>query len=363
MGGYKESVVFPNLTPLRFFLALLVILFHVHEFCKNRGFPYFDAWPILVKGTESVYAFFTLSGFLIIQGLYREKEQTGGISLRTFFVKRAFRILPLYYLVLCFGFVYYRLILPRLGFNTDNSYNLIEGILLSATLFANIFANYGPGGIIEILWSIAIEEQFYVFIAPVLSLLTVRKYRLFLFSFSIVYLLIYFYGPFDFFRDNQMLFFYFTAGGLAAILLNNHNFRAFLRRIRWGLYLGIILYFFTFFFSNTMSAPLFHLSGMLLIPLFIASLVMFPFRMLEYRILYALGNISYGMYMLHPIVMQFVGFLFLKEIIPVTGTLFSIVLFNLLVVSFTILAAFISKRYFEGYFMKIRDKILMKNKL
>lgn len=363
MKDYKKTVIFPNLTPLRFFLALLVILFHVHEFCKNRGFPYFDSWPILVKGTESVYVFFTLSGFLIIRGLYLEKEKTGTISLQNFFIKRAFRILPLYYLVLFFGFVYYRLILPKLGFPMDNSYDLMDGILLSATLFANIFANYSPGGIIEILWSIAIEEQFYLFIAPVLLFLPLKRYRMFLLSFSVFYLLFYFYSPLNFLRANQMLYFYFSAGGLAAILLNNCHFYEFIKRTRGFIYCGILIYFFTFFFNTNMSILLFHLSGMILITLFISSMVLFPFRWLEYKVFYQLGNISYGMYMLHPIVMQFVGFLFLKRLVPVEDSFIAIIIFNFLVVVFTVFAAFISKRYFEGYFMKVRDKILMNKKL
>lgn len=359
----RKSVVYPNLTPLRFFLALMVILFHVHEFCKNRGFPYFDSWPLLKKGTESVYVFFTLSGFLIIRGLYLEKEKIGRISLQNFFIKRAFRILPLYYTVLFFGFIYYRLILPRLGFTIDSSYDLVEGVLLSVTLFANVFANYSPGGIIEILWSIAIEEQFYLFIAPLLSFLPVKRYLVFLTLFSLLYFIVYFYSPLDFFRSNRMLYFYFTAGGLAAVLLDKKGFCEFIGRIRGFIYCGILIYFTTFFFNDYMSVPFFHFSGMILIALFISAMGLYPLRWLEHKVLYQLGNISYGMYMLHPIVMQFVGFLFLKKLFPVDNSFSAIIIFNLLVVVLTVLLSFISKRYFEGYFIGLRDKILTNKKL
>lgn len=77
----------PNITSLRFILALLVVLFHIPQFFKNRGFPFFDYLPFFHKGTEAVYMFFSLSGFLIIRQLYIEKTNTNSIDLKAFFFK------------------------------------------------------------------------------------------------------------------------------------------------------------------------------------------------------------------------------------------------------------------------------------
>jgi peptidoglycan/LPS O-acetylase OafA/YrhL len=40
----------PNLTSLRFFLALFVVLYHLPEYCKNRGFSYFNSFSFFFKG-------------------------------------------------------------------------------------------------------------------------------------------------------------------------------------------------------------------------------------------------------------------------------------------------------------------------
>lgn len=184
--------VLPNLTGLRFILAFLVMIYHIPQFCMKRGFPYFDDFALFHKGQEAVYMFFSLSGFLIIGKLYSEKLATNTIDLKAFFVKRALRILPLYYLVLTFGFLYYWIILPYYGFSYENNYNLAKGIILSYTFFPNIFATYNPGGIIEILWSIGIEEQFYLIIAPLIFVIPFKYLTRFLILFTALYFLLYF---------------------------------------------------------------------------------------------------------------------------------------------------------------------------
>jgi len=57
------------------------------------------AWKRL-RGDYGVTVFFVLSGFLITRLLLREEHDTGGISLPAFYVRRAFRLLPIYYLIL-----------------------------------------------------------------------------------------------------------------------------------------------------------------------------------------------------------------------------------------------------------------------
>jgi peptidoglycan/LPS O-acetylase OafA/YrhL len=126
------------------------MIFHVAQFCQNRGFPFFNQWAIFNKGSEAVYVFFTLSGFLIIRQLYQEKTTTGTVSLKGFYTRRALSILPLYYLVLAVGFLYYRLVLPYMGFDFDSNYDLSSALLLGITIFPNILSTNGPGGIIEI---------------------------------------------------------------------------------------------------------------------------------------------------------------------------------------------------------------------
>src|SRR5690606_15215682 len=101
----------PNLDPLRFFLASIVLLFHLPQLSHNQGLPYFDGLPIYQRGIEAVYVFFVLSGFLIIRLIYRAKIR-GAFSIRDFYIRRILRIFPLYYLILGFGLFFYNVVLP-----------------------------------------------------------------------------------------------------------------------------------------------------------------------------------------------------------------------------------------------------------
>lgn len=229
----------PNLTSLRFILAILVVLFHTPEFFANRNLPFYNNYSLFLKGNESVWMFFSLSGFLIIKQLHDEKISTNTINLKRFFKNRILRIFPLYYLVLIYGFIHYQIILPKLGFQFENTYNIWEGILLSSTFFSNIFLTYSPGGILEILWSIGIEEQFYIVIAPLFFLLPKSKIKTTLISITITYLLLFTSSVFPFLKEYKMYFFYFTFSGLCSIYLEKINFH---KLFSYMIYLIILIY-------------------------------------------------------------------------------------------------------------------------
>jgi peptidoglycan/LPS O-acetylase OafA/YrhL len=84
-----------------------------------------------------------------------------------------------------------------------------------------------------------------------------------------------------------------------------------------------------------------------------------PIRVMENKLLIHLGNISYGVYMYHVIIMQVVGFVFLKWNVPLKiSNINSIILFNLLVFVFTVLTAHFSYKYFESYFLNLKKKLI-----
>ncbi len=351
----RRANYLPNITSLRFLLALAVILFHVARFSANRDFPFFNDWPIFNKGTEAVYVFFVLSGFLIIKQLFLEKKQTNSINLKSFYKRRMLRIFPLYYLVLTIGFLYYQLVLPYLGYDFENNYDLLTGILLSVFFFANIFSTYSPGGIIEILWSIGIEEQFYIFIAPVLLILPFKKIIWFLLFFTIVYFSFFFLDDILFLRRYDMLFFYFTMGGVFSILLDFASFKRILEFIKYPVLAIFIIYFFTSYFTNHLSAQLYHFSSMILFGLAISVLTLEPIKWLENKTMNYLGKISYGIYMFHAIVMQFVGLCYLKLVSTQGWNYYAdVVLINLAVIAITIVVSHLSYRYYESYFLKFK---------
>lgn len=343
----------PNIVGLRFILASLVVIFHIPQFCQNRGFPFFNDWPVFAKGEEAVFMFFSLSGFLIIRQLYIEKSTSNSIHLRNFFIRRVLRIFPLYYLVLSLGLVYYKFVLPHFGFDYQSNYDLIQGIFLSYTCFPNIFATYQPGGIIEVLWSIGIEEQFYLFIAPLLFIVPLKQIVSFLLVFTALYFILYFSESIEFMQNYKLLFFYFSFSGLCSILLLNNKIK--LQKFRFFLFLIFVLYFSTSLFKNNLSNAFYHLFSMLLFGLLICVLVEKPIVIMENKFIKHLGKISYGVYMYHAIMMQIVGFVFLKFNTHLKiSALYSILLFNFLVFTFTIITAHLSYKYFESYFLNLK---------
>lgn len=343
----------PNITALQFILAFFVMIFHIPQFCQNRGFPFFADLSIFDKGEEAVCMFFSLSGFLIIRQLYIEKSETNSINLKQFFLRRAFRIWPLYYLILTFGLIYYRFILPYFGFNYQDNYDLIQGVLLSYTFFPNIFAWYKPGGIIEVLWSIGIEEQFYLLIAPLVFILPFKYIIRFLGLFTIGYFALYFSDWLPFLKNCYMLFFYFSFSGLCSILLVDNILK--LRKLKYLTFVIFILYFITPLFKNTLTYGVYHLFSMVLFGLLICFLVDKPIKIMENKLLNYLGKISYGVYMYHAIMMQVAGFIFLKSNIYLKiSSTYSILFFNFLVFTLTIITAHLSYKYFESYFLNLK---------
>ena len=95
-----KQVFFPNLNGLRFVAASLVMICHIEQWKGLNGLhrsllPFFDK-----IGSLGVTLFFVLSGFLITYLLLTEKQDKGTINVKKFYLRRVFRIWPLYYLII-----------------------------------------------------------------------------------------------------------------------------------------------------------------------------------------------------------------------------------------------------------------------
>jgi|GEM_PF-74858 len=163
-----RKVHFPGLNGVRFLAAVLVLLHHVEVADVVSG-PDRHYGPALLRiGDLGVSCFFVLSGFLITYLLLAENAYTGTISIKDFYIRRALRILPLYYVVTIFGFF----LLPHLPFlDAAPSQSMLgEAFWSRFALFMAMTphlcrfewgASITPG----ILWSTGVEEHFY-FIWP-----------------------------------------------------------------------------------------------------------------------------------------------------------------------------------------------------
>ncbi len=166
-----DRVYLPGLDALRFFAAFSVIIGHV-ELLKSQLYVanYAHLFEKINFGGLGVYFFFVLSGFLITYLLIHEKEKTGTIAIKQFYIRRILRIWPLYYLIAFLGLFVFphfeALHIPWLQqyFAQNFTANLILFILMLPNIAFSFMPALPHAGQ---LWSIGVEEQFYL-IWPVL---------------------------------------------------------------------------------------------------------------------------------------------------------------------------------------------------
>ena len=149
----SEHKYYPALDGTRAIAALLVLVFHAMQ----EGLPL----PKLVNfGQTGVDLFFVLSGFLITSILLAARPRDWS-EVRTFYARRSLRIFPLYYLALCFCALFL--------FPVNWPFWIyLENFWMSAGREVA-----GPGH----LWSLAVEEQFYL-VWPCLVLFVPRRFLL-----------------------------------------------------------------------------------------------------------------------------------------------------------------------------------------
>jgi peptidoglycan/LPS O-acetylase OafA/YrhL len=116
---------------------------------------------VLGRGPLGVDLFFAISGFLITTLLVRERASTDKIALGAFYARRSLRIFPLYYLVLGL-FVLHALLLREPG---PVRSHFLASVPFYVTYTSNWFVDWrAPHPIVfAFAWSLATEEQFYLF--------------------------------------------------------------------------------------------------------------------------------------------------------------------------------------------------------
>lgn len=139
-------------------LAVSLVLFH------HQVLWFWDsaAWPAVIRlamrfAWSGVELFFVLSGFLITRLLIRYRAEGRGVG--SFFRNRALRILPLYYLCLAAYSIFY-LCAPSFGVSPQP---------VSLPAYFAFLQNWSiarsgqwPGRTLSVMWSLAVEEQFYL---------------------------------------------------------------------------------------------------------------------------------------------------------------------------------------------------------
>jgi peptidoglycan/LPS O-acetylase OafA/YrhL len=153
----------PELDVLRFVAFFGVFIFHAfphyQSFYAASGFPDWlakSAISFLVAGAYGVDLFFALSAYLITGLLLRERGDTGQLHVRGFYLRRILRIWPLY-----LSFVALAALLSMWLPQQRLAWQYIAGYTLLAGNWVYVFHGL-PAGITIPLWTVSIEEQFYL---------------------------------------------------------------------------------------------------------------------------------------------------------------------------------------------------------
>lgn len=155
----------PGLDGLRALAVVAVIIYHANS-----------SW--LPGGFLGVEVFFVISGYLITLLLVAEHERTGSVSLGDFWIRRARRLLPALFVMLL-------LLTLWTAFFERNALGALRGDVVAGLLYgSNWFQVWVGAGYTAVndfaplrhLWSLAVEEQFYL-IWPLVMMLILRKGR------------------------------------------------------------------------------------------------------------------------------------------------------------------------------------------
>jgi len=314
-------------------------------------------YPLLtllaMDAQSAVDLFFVLSGFLITYLLLAEEERTQTISVSRFYIRRILRIWPLYYAIALLGFIVLPLILgPSYEFYTASP----KSVILVMLLLANFVGPLGPLGH---LWSISLEEQFYL-VWPWVSR---NPQRLLKVAFGIIIVKLAIAPVIDMLHNDSisalftgLRFECMAIGAVFAYLYftNHASLRILYSRAAQGITVLIIGYLIVFdvplTIVNTMIASIAF--GILILN--VATNPNLGVK-LENRITFSLGKISYGIYMIHFPLLYVIIFLLQKSGLEEGSEAYKFVLYAATILGTLGLAA-LSYRWFEGPILRLKDR-------
>lgn len=375
MGNINPTANFKlyGLDHLRALAILLVLIFHYQLWFPH---PTWTSW-FMQLGWTGVDLFFVLSGFLISSQLFSQIKKGNQISIKEFYVKRFFRIIPIYFFVVAIYFL----------FPFFREKEALPPLWRFLTFTQNFGTDTSKFGTFSHVWSLCVEEHFYLFLPFILIFLQrkslfAKSYwiliALFLFGFAIrlllwdTYLAPYgiaglpkgywvkiMYAP-TYNRLDGLLV------GVAVASLYQFLPNVWKKISRFGNHLiitGVLLMVLAYFSCTTpftFSTSIFGFPIIAIAYGFMVTGAISPVSILykwQSNTTTFIATLSYGIYLTHKSIIHVVQETFSKWGIEVSGNIMF-----LISIVICLLGAWLLHLTIEKPFMKIRDRILRRKK-
>lgn len=354
MGLNNENKIYlSGLNGLRAIAAISVLVSHV-------GLKLFKASNLNIYkidlNFDGVTLFFVISGFLITYLLLIEKDKSLTIDIPKFYIRRILRIWPIYYLIIALTLF---ILIFVSNISMFHTFNVFYYIFFAANI-PFVLSQGIP--LISHYWSIGVEEQFYLFwpwiVRNTRNQLLYKVLALFIFIFIIKLGFWYFLG------SDSLLYRFFVVtrfhcmmiGAIGAILfMNPDNILIKLCSNKYVQIVNWILVLLLLFGLFRLPAPIsVEITSILSLILIIGQITVRN-RIVNLELIFFnfLGRISYGLYVIHPLVIYVYTNVFSN--VNISSLSISVCMYVLVLIT-TIGLAYFSYEYFEKRFLKMKTK-------
>lgn len=383
-----QKVYFQHLDALRT-LAFMAV-FYAHSATIFIGANLSDSFPLNILKKTSVYGaygvnfFFILSGFLITYLLLKERAESPhkSFSIKDFYIKRILRIWPVYFITFGIGVFVLPYLIPQSTYGVlpmTNPHMTLEAILYNLFFAGNFYQGMSIGIAslsVGILWSVAVEEQFYLVWPWIVKYCTPRRLAFvtaFLVACSLLFKFLW--------AEDRLANYYlpWSVGmdlGLGALL----GISYFLKRTSYiiksslaiiGVSLGLVGIVWSLGTRTEVIEIIRLVKSLVIDSIFVLILLYFINRIKEHTGIFAhahkaltyLGKISYGLYAYHSICFMLIVSLFYETgIIDLAVSRAEYFLVFAVSLTCSVLAAQASYRYIEKPILGLRKRLLTTQK-
>jgi peptidoglycan/LPS O-acetylase OafA/YrhL len=351
----QQKYYYPQLNALRGIGIISVFFYHSYKPPFGTGFLMEFASFCYENIYLSMDMFFALSAFIITHLAFIEIEKYGNFSFKNFMLRRIFRIWPIYFIILAIAYT----AVKKISFH----YN-IPITLPPAGWYVFFVSNFYLEGhvfFLRQLWTISVEEQFYI-VWGVSLLLFSKRISLVIVILSIISIVFNFYSAYRadhvYYHSLTYLFDLMCGAYFAHLIHIKSGFiryissPSFLKSI--SLYLFLPIFFLGYYFLNNMVTG--NVNNMLDVVMRIIFIVhqciifvdqMYNvnsfFNLSKKRFLIYVGKIAYGVYCFHGLILT-AGFLMISKLgIQVHSFMLALIMFGITLIAGTISFNFIEK--------------------